>query len=347
MKSLCCFYWGIYLLLAGLYLAASTSLAADSTINPKGGLQSKENADQAGVLSSVGGAVDGVQQQASERFNRFVIQLDDFFSADEAPGEVNKSWARLRLDTIENSQQDLNFKASVKLRIVLPRAQQRFRLLLSSDDDGQSDSDGGASDVNSVSGNQSEDRNVSLALRFIRTARKSSSLNFDLGVRARDQKVQLFARISATNRQELGSGWTSRISNDWFHYSSSGYENKLRFDFRRQLFVRGAVFFRTSTGFNWRKGRKGAGIGETLGVYSELSPTSALAVEALASYSTALNGENLRRYEGAELRLRFRQNIWRPWFFYEVWPTIYWPSTNDYEPVYGGLIRIEVVIGQL
>ena len=72
-----------------------------------------------------------------------------------------------------------------------------------------------------------------------------------------------------------------------------------------------------------------------------------IALEGLASYTTALNGEESDRYKGSEVRIRFRHNVWREWFFYEIWPGMNWLASNDYERAYGGLIRVEVVLGQL
>jgi len=300
--------------------------------------------DQSGVLSSMSGMVDGAQKTATERFNQFVFQIDDFFGAGQEVGDVNQSWVRFRIGVLQPPDQETKLRGTVKLRLVFPRAEQRFRLLLSTEED---DSSANRPDADADARVDAEEgRDVSLALRFIRTARESGGVNFDIGLRSQDGRPLLFARLSSSYEASLGAGWTGRGSNNLYQYSRSGYEDKLTFDLRRPLFERGSVFFRTNTAFNWRKGRKGASIGETLGVYAKVSPRTALALEVLAGYNTALAAEEVERYVGTQLRLRFRQNVWRPWFYYELWPSVGWPSSNGYTRAYGALVRIEFIIGQ-
>lgn len=295
------------------------------------------------ALKNVGAYVDSAQQRASRDFSGFIIQVDDFFGSGDDSAVKNNSWARIRLDLSKPGDENLKLGGTVKLRIVLPRAEKRFRLLLSTEDEVSTVSDADIAQPARV-GNDS-DQNVSLALRFIRTARDNASLNFDLGVRQRDGAVQTFGRVNGTVDGELGE-WYGRFSDNYYYYSKSGYQNKIKLEARRTLFGKPSLFFRSSTGFDWLKGSKGASISETLGVYAEINPRKALAVEALAGYSTALNGDSSSRYRGTELRLRWRHSIWRPWFFYEVWPSVSWPSSNGYSRAYGGLFRVEIIIGQ-
>lgn len=298
-----------------------------------------------GILSNVGSMVDSAQQGATDRFNSWVLQVDDFFGGDQSVSEINQSWARIRLDAVHPGAEETDFKGTVKLRLVLPRSEQRFRVLLSTEDENASASDTQRAGTSTAGDTDNQD--VSLALRFIRSAKSSGSLNFDVGARVRDSKGQAFARVNSSwANNDVETGWNSKLTNNLYYYSESGYENRLRYDLRKAWFGSESVFFRTSTNFNWRKGRKGAAISETLGLYSQLNARTALAGEAIFEYSTALNEDTTERFHGAELRLRLRQNVWRPYFFYEIWPSVSWPALNDYKRAYGGLIRIEFVIGE-
>lgn len=295
------------------------------------------------ILTRAGSVVDGVQEKATDRFNSWILQIDDFFGGDQPVSEINESWARIRLDAIEPGFGDTKGKATVKLRLVLPRSEQRFRLLLSTEDENSTSKD--TSGAGTSTNTSSDDQDVSLALRFIRTAKTSGSLNFDVGARIRDSKGQAFARINSSWVSNLNGGWNGKFTNNLFYFSSTGYENRLRYDLRKPWFGSETVFFRSSTNFNWVNGRKGAALSETLGMYAQINPRTALAGEAIFEYSTALNGDVTKRFHGSELRLRFRQNIWRPYFFYEIWPSVSWPVVNGYERVYGGMIRVEFVVG--
>ena len=303
---------------------------------------SEQAKEKPGVLGQAGDIVEGAQRVASLRFLNFMADVDGFFGdgEDKADAVSNESWARLRLDAKKPGDESADIGGSLKLRAVLPETERRFRLLLSTEDD---DTEIGGVGDNST---PSDDQNVSLALRFIRSARTKASVNFDVGVRQRDDSVQIFGRINNTYRDELGDKWTGRYSNSYYYFSKSGFENRLNLAFQRSLYNKQDLYFRTSTGFNWRKGRKGAVIDETLGVYRRINDAMSLAVEGLASYHTALNEGIDDRFRGSELRLRWRHNVWRDWFFYEFWPSVSWPASNQYRSAYGALFRVEVVIGQ-
>jgi len=292
------------------------------------------------VLVNVGNLADAAQQLTSDRFNRFILQIDGFFGDAQSEAEVNRSWGRVRIDSIKPGDEGWEVKARVKLRVVLPQAERRLRLLVSNED----------SDVNGNnargldSGNNDQD--VALAIRFVRSIKDGLQLKFDVGARIRDEKGQVFGRISAANSGPLGWGWERTISNNFYLYSASGYQNSFNFDVRRTLNSAATVFLRGSTSIDARKGVGGASVTETLGVYAELSKRSALAVEGIFNFITSKDGEFDTRYLGATYRVRFRQNIWRPWFYYELWPSIFYLASNDYTRSYGGQIRMEVLFGQ-
>ncbi|NIT54389.1 MAG: hypothetical protein GWO41_16995, partial [candidate division Zixibacteria bacterium] len=46
------------------------------------------------------------------------------------------------------------------------------------------------------------------------------------------------------------------------------------------------------------------------------------------------------------LRIRYRQRIWRDWFFFEIGPDASFPEDRDYEFTPGFLFRIETIIGK-
>jgi len=283
---------------------------------------------------------DSAQRATTSGFNRFVLQVDDFFGDAESSSETNASWGRLRIDGVQPADDEFKVKARLKVRVVLPQAEQRLRLLLSNED-----ADVNGSGTSGI-GSSDDDQDVALALRFVRSISESIKLNFDVGARMRDRKGQVFGRISASNTSSLGWGWVRQTSNNFYLYSSSGYQNRFKLDIRRPLNKKSTVFFRSSTTLEGRKGIGGASVNETLGVYADLSARTAIAFEGIYNFVTSKDDELDTRYLGSNYRIRFRQNVWRPWFYYEIWPTVSYPASTDYEQEFGGLIRVEMLFGQ-
>ena len=350
------FFYVLYSLMLGLNTAVHAAEDSDLDIDiiTTGVNTDRETTDEElwtnpGELSLVRKSiayVDDTQRVASERFGNFMTQLDGFFSdvTDNEDAVSNGSWARIRLDARRPNGRSWEFKPSLKVRAVLPETERRLKLLVSTEED----------DLvvagNSIEGTQNlqtgGDQNGSVALRFIRTARTKGRVNLDVGFRRRDGTHQVFGRLNTGYRTDLGEVWSAGISNSYYYFSRSGFEDTLSFDFRRALWNRENFYFRSHTEFNWRNGRKGAVIGQTFGLYTQFGEPRSLALEALAAYHTSLSPDIDDRFRGVEYRIRWRHNVWRPWFFYEFWPSVSWPDDRDYRRSYGALLRVEMIIGQ-
>ena len=335
--------------MAGIERAFEDAAAEDAVEGDAGpaapvdGAADPDAADDPGVLGTVGRMVDGAQRTASERFDAFMLDLDDFFAGDVQTDESNDSYVRVRLDAVSPAVGSFELDPSVKLRVVLPRSERRVRFLFTTEEDPGAAGERIGEGVNVT--DAADDESVSFALRFVRGARERGDTSLDLGARQRDGRLQIYTRVRLQLDGRVGERWSARASNRWYYYYVSGYENQLRLDFTRPLDAGDDRFVRLTTTFDWERERRGASIGQTVGAYAELSPRTALAAELLARYDTSVARGASDRYRGAEARLRLRRNVWRPWFFYELWPSVSWPAETDYRRVWHGLARIEVTIG--
>lgn len=283
---------------------------------------------------------DTAQRATSNSFNRFVVQIDGFFGEDEPVEDEDKSWGRIRLGGVRSGGESVEFKGRLKVKVVLPQTEQRLRLLFSTEDD-------------DVTGNERRgslesetDQDAALALRFVRTLSDQLRLKFDIGARIRDSEGQVFGRVSASNTGDLFWGFDYRISNNLFLFSASGFENKFKIDVRRPINNESNIFFRNSLTIDSRNGVSGASVTEVAGFYADLSSQSAIAFEGLFNFVSSRDDEFDTRFLGSEYRIRYRRNVWRPWFYYEVWPTISILAATNREISFGGLLRAEVLFGQ-
>lgn len=285
--------------------------------------------------------IDNAHRSASALLNNFASQIDEVFADDTVTGTVNNTRATLRFDFTDPADGSFSVSGKLKLRLVLPRSEQRFRLLLDIDDDNNEDTQPSVQDLSESIG----DQNLSLALRFIRNTSEKVGFKFDLGARRFEQQVQGFARVKVSTEHTDPAGWSYDINNDLRQFFSSGYLNRLRFDFWRTIHPETATVFRTSTGIEWRRNVDGSQINQTLGLYRELGAKSLIAYEMLAGYQTS-PAEKENHYGGHQFRIRYRRNIWRPWFHFELWPGISWLTENDNQARLEGLVRFEVGLGK-
>ena len=332
------------LLLPALLLCHPVSAGAEATATDAESIESTPVASESHT-----GIVDRTHSLVSESFNRFIYQIDDTIGGGEAVEYDPGSTAKLRFDLTKNGNDRSELKGTIKVRAVLPRSEKRLRLLISSEEDLNASSENAQ-----VSGSNTD--GLSFALRFIRQARNHGYVNFDLGARWRDNKVQMFGRINlafdhrhgttADNTSGRHQGFHSKFANSLYQYSSSGFENRLRYDLSRALDERDSLVLRGSTEVLWRDDRHGALISETIGLYADIDEKRALALELLASYTTRLNGDDTEHYRGTAVRFRFRHNFRRKWFFYEFWPGVAWNADNGYRMAFQSLIRVETILGR-
>ena len=285
--------------------------------------------------------VDTAHKEASDILNVFASQIDSFFAEEVASDRINKTKATLRFDLANDANDDFQFKAKFKVRLVLPRSEQRLRLLLDVDDDSD---DENRSSVQSLA-ESAEEQNVALALRFLREANERINYNIDLGARRFESTFQGFARLKASLKENNDEGWSYKIENNLRQFFSSGYVNELRFDLWRNVRPQSSTVFRASTSFDWRKSIPGASIGQTFGVYKQLSSKSLIAYELLAAYRTSPD-ELQSHYEGHRFRVRYRRQAFRPWFHFELWPGVSWLTEQNNDAKLEGLVRAEIGIGK-
>lgn len=292
---------------------------------------------------------DQMHAGASDLLNDFASELDSFFAADVSGDSVNPTRATVRLDFSNPPDQAFSTSVKLKLRLVLPRSEQRFRVLLDVDDDDDDDPNVDDDDPNAPVENAAPgdtDEAVSLALRFIRNATDNTRFNVDVGARRFDSRFQAFARLRVSNRRLNEEGWSFSLKNDLRFYAVSGYTNRTTFDFWHTLNFNESAIFRSSSSINWENIQDGARIDQTVGYYNQLKQNSLLAVEMLAGYSTSPE-EGMSHYDGHTLRVRYRKNIFRPWFHYELWPAVSWLTEGEGGAVFSGLVRTEIQFGRV
>lgn len=289
--------------------------------------------------------IDDVHERVSTGFSDLIGSFDNFFSNAEDSRQLNRSWMRLRVETSKFESDDIKGRINAKLKLVLPNTEQRVRLLVSTEEEDTRDPDAQTSSDQAIA-NADNDGNLSLALRFLQSVRDTNSLQFDVGARIRDGKAQAFGRINAFKEVSPWPDSRINLTNNLWYFSSSGYENNLRLAYEKPLDQWQDALFLSSTQLSVKEGRKGAVIGQSLGLYKNWNERTFTALELLGSVRTADSVSAPEHFRAAQIRLRLRQNIFRPWFYYEIWPRVRWPAENGYRGVFGVLARVEVVVGR-
>jgi len=294
------------------------------------------------VLAKEEGRLDEFHSLLSERFIGLANDLDGLFGGSEDVKYANESWLRFRLGLSQFESESPQLRGNVKLKLVLPNTEQRLRLLLSTEDDDNLDPGENRDGIGTTAGDES---NVSFALRFLQSARDKASIKLDVGARFRDDELQAFGRVNASHYliQAEQSGRELSLINNFWLFSASGYENRLKLNFTQAIKGDFHRLLQSRSEIIWKNNEPGARFVQLAGAYSEYRDDIFIGLESIFNVATAsVSDENHLR--SIELRIRYRQNIWRDWFYYEVWPRIRWESQNDYASRFGLLLRAEVFL---
>ena len=328
------------LLAAALLLPISwlaTPAQAQLTIEPE-----EQKKEEGGIV----GAIDKMQASLSETVLKTADGIDGFFATERFNSwENNNSNVRVRLniDPVENAGTQVG--AELKINLLLPGTAGRWRFVTGDDDDG---------DETSGSGEDFTDE-TSLALRYMGIQTEKWQLSVDLGVRIKDSDLGFYPRLNVIRNYPLGEKWAGRTEGRFYYYTDTGGRVDMRQYFERKISK--DWFFRSRTRAQWFD-EEGSDIfpEQRFTFFQRLSYHSALAYEALARVQPAgdsvfdeedLLVEPQDKYNQAQLRLRYRRNFWRPWFFVEVWPIVAWPEERDYETTFAARLRLEVLFGHV
>lgn len=274
-------------------------------------------------------------------------RIDSFFAHDErATFEQNNTYVRLRLDAdyIEGTNWDIGPKLKLSLR--LPGLGDRVRLVVNDDEE---------SDEGVGQGDSRDDSNI--ALRWVGKQTNRFGLSLDVGLRINDSDLAEFVRLNAGKKYPLGKKWSGNTTNRLYYYSDTGFRDDLRQYFDRPMGTAKKVLFRSRSRVQYFEEEDENPVWEQkITLFHQISNKHSIAYEALVGNVVAddspYDADEIlvppqTEYKRAQIRIRYRRNIWRPWLFMEFWPIVAWPEERDYETTYAARFRLEMYFGSI
>jgi hypothetical protein len=286
--------------------------------------------------------VDESHTKISRSVQEVAHKIDSLFVSDRyMTWEENRTAITLRIDTDFIEHHGVDISPKFKLRLDLPRLK-NFSLVANEDEvDG--------ADRNPSSGNESD-----VALRWAKFISDKYGLSFDLGLRLRDDVLEVFGRLNTSVEYPLGGTWLGRSTNRLYLYSDAGWRNDYRQYFERRLGE--DLFFRSRTRIQYLE-EQGSRLypQQKFTLFQRLSKKSVLAYEGVAEVipddDSPFDENEIRSVDEDYTRyfaqLRYRRNVWRPWLFIELWPGIGFSEEVDYDKVAFIRVRVDILFGYI
>lgn len=319
---------------------AAFALAADSPPEPPPALLTAPP-PCAGDIGEDPLLIDRAHAYLSRRVCRRSEWFDRFFADPEALQE-EPATALLRVIGAYRWQDDGESGEEIRVRgtVNLPKLSRRVSLTFRNDDDINDDyTDNSDSRPEEVGNN--EDNTFRAALNWAARQRDRDSIDLEVGV---GSGLKSFVRGRYRYIKPLpGERWTFRFSESpyWIDGVGAGAETQVQFDrgISDQLSFR--LLSRGDHNETLNEDGLGWDLTQTAALYQRLGSRRAL------QYSVGARGytEPSATVQVWRAGIRYRQNIFRRWLFFEVEPFVFWPRIEDYRATSGVVFRLETQFG--
>lgn len=266
-----------------------------------------------------------VRQLDSLSVNLDQFFVDMFFDDDISDHYSKKSEAKISYRVRYEEREETEYKLGIGVNIALPNTQERFNLLLESED--QRTDEAGIIEV-------TEEAKYSATLRFMIRESKRWTASIDAGIKW-GLPPDPFTRLRVARPINLSERARLRFKQELSYYTQEGYgeETDLLFDYglSESQAIRSRVNVSYLVNDEYFKTRYG------LGWYKEVRENLSYALLG-ASKGNTENGFRITEYTlGASVRKR----IYKDWMFIDAFPHILWASKNDWDAVPAFTFKLE------
>lgn len=264
-------------------------------------------------------AVDRRHAEVSLEVERLSQRIDGLLGDRRAYEESTGSYLKVGGSAALLEKGQIRFDHVLRAKIVLPRTQERLKLLLESDEDpdfgaGLAGRDGHAGEDPALREQASTAGSYLAGLELFVAEKLKWNVASAAGVRLR-WPPDPFVRVRGTRTVPLGD-WSLRAAQTLFWYDSRGAGEETSLSFERGLGER--TLFRSTSEAVWTERRGLFELGQSLSVFQEVTPRD------LLTYRVRVGGENeptlhAERY-GASVS--YRRRLYDRWLFLRVEPEL-------------------------
>jgi hypothetical protein len=277
------------------------------------------------------GWLDQTQAFSSNRADALASDLDRFFGVERSDLEAAYSSLRL-IPELRWEEGGAEPRLRLRGRLHLPRIDERLSLIFS-EDQGEGTSYYTQNPI--FNEPQSTRVNVEVNLR----EREKYRFDFRVGLRS---SLKLRTSVRFRYESDVSQGLNNRLSQTFYFIDGKGYGSFTQYQLDHSL--SSDSLLRWSTEYRHEEKLLGDEWGTSVSWLSRINSNGGL------SYFARMGANTDQDYIGIyQVGLRLRQNIARPWLFWEFSPGYQWEKTSEFTPRNGGLfaiVRLEMAIGR-
>ncbi len=283
--------------------------------------------------------VDAMHDKVTSSFLATADWVDSFFDDDRIVEEEDRSTLRVYTTVSKREGESVDLNVRFRLRLALPGARERLSLLVSGDDEEnvRPDSDPNDFSRDVFKGRNEENTSTSLWYSFLSDDKRH--LSASVGFRLSSGSLIFYA--GPRYRQLFSYGeWDMRFIETMRYYTENGWESRTILDVERPVFEN--CLFRTTFDGTWLEDVPGYTYNTNFVLFQSLKLNRALQYEWVNTMRTRPN----HQLSSTTFKVRYRQQFWKPWLFFEIVPEIQFPRERDWDLTPGIYVRLEVIFGK-
>lgn len=259
------------------------------------------------------------------RLDRYANYFDSFFATERADEEAANSQVRLIGALRLRESRGFDFSPRIKARFILPNLKQRVNLLIDTESD---DSMTLADEMpDSVPQGNLKD-NTSIALQLIQKSGADVGISHRLSLNMKDDKLNPQLRSQVRFSWQTSERDLLRLTQAAFWEKYAGFGQETRFDYEHLLHLKAVnrssllritlrgLTSEASDGYEWSL---------------PIEVLNALPNRRAYSYGGSISGvtDSSCGITNSAVFIRYRQSIWREWFYFDITPQLEWPKVKD------------------
>lgn len=282
--------------------------------------------------------VDLLHAEISKSIQGTALWMDSFFGDRRYLYELNQSFIRFRYDFFLEDGSPFVRKQDLQMRFVLPQLREKTRLVLAGTP--KDDREFPAVDANIPSDRLAagDDRNVSAAVHQTMRESAKSSLVLRAGLQFHSGGPMLLLGPRYRILFPLDR-WNLRFVEELVWRSRKGWESRATVDVERPL--SSGMFFRATNDWFWTELEDGLLYAVAFKLGQPISPQRAIDYE----WINILHTRPIHELTEVILRVRYRQQFWRKWLYFEINPQCRFPRNRSFDPAPGILFTIDMIFG--
>jgi hypothetical protein len=289
----------------------------------------KEQKDMLSVL-------DSPHKYVSEQVEWLVTGVDKYFANEAFYNYSTDSYVQLSADVLyEEEFADTSYGANLRARVDLPRTKRRFKLLIDTDPTEKQDPIERSVDESPAAAVQESDVYASIQRE---RERKGWLIRPSVGAKF-NFPIEPFVKLQFTNLFPL-QRWQLRVNETLYWYDDSGFGSDSTFDF--DLPVGNVHLLRTTSFARWTEETNYFELNQIITFFQTPSPTRRISYQ-IGAYGQTSPTLFMTNYLAV---IRYRQNIYKDWLFFEIRPQVLYRKINDWDDEVSLLLRLEWLFGR-